>query len=39
MKSSKGRKPSFERLKTGLEEGTRHAQGEITPEDHDPRNA
>jgi putative transcriptional regulator len=29
MKSSKGRKPLFERLKTGLEEGIRHAKGEI----------
>jgi putative transcriptional regulator len=30
MKSPKGRKPLLERLKTGLEEGIRHAQGEIT---------
>ncbi len=30
MKSPKDRKPFFERLKTGLEEGIRHAQGEIT---------
>ena len=30
MKSSKDRKPLFERLKTGLEEGIRHAKGEIT---------
>ena len=30
MKSPKGRKPLFERLKTGLEEGIRHAKGEIT---------
>jgi len=30
MKSAKNRKPLFERLKTGLEEGIRHAKGEIT---------
>ena len=30
MKSPKDRKPLFERLKTGLEEGIRHANGEIT---------
>ena len=30
MKSSKRRKPLFERLKTGLEEGILHAKGEIT---------
>ena len=30
MKSPKNRKPLFERLKTGLEEGIRHAKGEIT---------
>src|SRR4051812_46599322 len=30
MKSSKNRKPLFERLKTGLEEGIMHARGEIT---------
>ena len=30
MKSPNGRKPLFERLKTGLEEGIRHAKGEIT---------
>ena len=30
MKSPKSRKPFFERLKTGLEEGIRHAKGEIT---------
>jgi putative transcriptional regulator len=30
MKSPKNRKPLFERLKTSLEEGIRHAQGEIT---------
>jgi putative transcriptional regulator len=30
MKSPKARKPLFERLKTGLEEGIRHAKGEIT---------
>jgi putative transcriptional regulator len=30
MKSPKGRRPLFERLKTGLEEGIRHAKGEIT---------
>jgi putative transcriptional regulator len=30
MKSPKERKPLFERLKTGLEEGIRHAKGEIT---------
>jgi putative transcriptional regulator len=30
MKSPKGRKPLFERLKMGLEEGIRHAKGEIT---------
>jgi len=29
MKSPKSRKPLFERLKTGLEEGIRHAKGEI----------
>jgi putative transcriptional regulator len=29
MKSPKGRKPLFERLKTGLEEAIRHADGEI----------
>jgi putative transcriptional regulator len=29
MKSPKDRKPFFERLKTGLEEGSRHAKGEI----------
>jgi putative transcriptional regulator len=30
MKSPKDRKPQFERLKIGLEEGIRHAKGEIT---------
>jgi len=30
MKSPKGRRPLFERLKMGLEEGIRHAKGEIT---------
>jgi putative transcriptional regulator len=30
VKSPKRRKPLFERLKTGLEEGIRHAHGEIT---------
>jgi putative transcriptional regulator len=30
MKSPKSRKPLFERLKEGLEEGIRHARGEIT---------
>jgi putative transcriptional regulator len=30
MKSAKNRKPLFERLKTGLENGIRHAKGEIT---------
>jgi putative transcriptional regulator len=30
MKSTRGRKPLFERLKAGLEEGIRHANGEIT---------
>jgi putative transcriptional regulator len=30
MKSPKSRKPLFERLKAGLEEGIRHAKGEIT---------
>jgi putative transcriptional regulator len=30
MKSTKGRRPLFERLKTGLEEGIRQAKGEIT---------
>ncbi|MGO9466972.1 MAG: helix-turn-helix domain-containing protein [Isosphaeraceae bacterium] len=30
MKSPKGRKPLFERLKTDLEEAIRHAKGEIT---------
>jgi putative transcriptional regulator len=30
MKSPKDRKPFFERLKTGMEEGIRHARGEIT---------
>ena len=30
MKSPKGRKPLFERLKTGLEEAILHARGEIT---------
>jgi putative transcriptional regulator len=30
MKSPKGRKPLFERLKTSLEEAIRHAKGEIT---------
>lgn len=30
MKSPKSRRPLFERLKTGLEEGIRHAKGEIT---------
>jgi len=30
MKSPKGRNPLFERLKTGLQEGIRHAKGEIT---------
>lgn len=30
MKSTRGRKPLFERLKSGLEEGIRHAKGEIT---------
>jgi hypothetical protein len=29
MKSTKSRKPLFERLKTGLEEAIRHAKGEI----------
>jgi putative transcriptional regulator len=29
MKSAQGRKPLFERLKSGLEEGIRHAKGEI----------
>src|SRR5271163_4297386 len=29
MRSPKGRKPLFERLKAGLEEGIRHAKGEI----------
>jgi putative transcriptional regulator len=29
MKSPRGRKPLFERLKAGLEEGIRHAKGEI----------
>jgi putative transcriptional regulator len=29
MKSPKGRKPLFERLKTGMEEAIRHARGEI----------
>jgi putative transcriptional regulator len=29
MKSPRGRKPLFERLKTGLEEAIRHAKGEI----------
>ena len=29
MESSNGRKPLFERLKTGMEEGIRHAKGEI----------
>ncbi len=30
MKSTKDRKPLFERLKAGLEEGILHAKGEIT---------
>jgi putative transcriptional regulator len=30
MNSTRGRKPLFERLKTGLEDGIRHAKGEIT---------
>jgi putative transcriptional regulator len=30
MKSPKSREPLFERLKIGLEEGIRHAKGEIT---------
>ena len=30
MKSPNDRKPLFERLKTGLEEGIRHVKGEIT---------
>jgi putative transcriptional regulator len=30
MKSSGGRKARFERLKSGLEEGIRHAKGEVT---------
>ena len=30
MKSPKSRRPLFERLKAGLEEGIRHAKGEIT---------
>ncbi len=30
LKSSRGRKPLFERLKSGLEEGIRHAKREIT---------
>jgi putative transcriptional regulator len=30
MKSPRSRKPLFERLKAGLEEGIRHAKGEIT---------
>jgi hypothetical protein len=30
MKSAENRKPLFERLKTRLEEGIRHAKGEIT---------
>jgi putative transcriptional regulator len=30
MKSPKSRKPLFERLRIGLEEGIRHAKGEIT---------
>ena len=30
MKSPKRRKPLFERLRIGLEEGIRHAKGEIT---------
>ena len=30
MKSPTNRKPLFERLKAGLEEGIRHAKGEIT---------
>jgi hypothetical protein len=29
MKSSGSRKPLFERLKAGLEEGIRHAKGEV----------
>jgi putative transcriptional regulator len=29
MKSPKGRKPLFERLKTGMEEAIRHSRGEI----------
>ncbi len=29
MTSPKGRKPLFERLKTGMEEAIRHARGEI----------
>ena len=30
MKNPTARKPIFERLKTGLEEGIRHARGELT---------
>jgi hypothetical protein len=30
MKSPKGRKPLFERMKAGLEEAISHARGEIT---------
>jgi putative transcriptional regulator len=30
MKPSRGRKPLFDRLRDGLEEGIRHAKGEIT---------
>ena len=30
MKSSRNRKPLFERLKSGLEDANRHAKGEIT---------
>ncbi len=30
MKNSTARKPFFERLKTGLEQGIRHARGELT---------
>jgi putative transcriptional regulator len=30
MKSPKSRRPLFDRLKSGLEEGIRHAKGEIT---------
>src|SRR5271163_2756448 len=30
MKSKRDRRPLFERLKIGLEEGIRHAKGEIT---------